>query len=375
MSRPLLSRRQLNLLILFLPGAILLLTLLGPDAEPAPWHSDAERRVYWQAVPVQPDYRLHLLLPQPPPESATQALRQRLLQAALRAQLHTDPLTARAQLQARPGHLRLQLTLTQAPDQALLNALLGALQPSPAIDWPALLKRVQAEQYLARQDAEGWLQGHYPTPDPDNRFDPAAAYRDWLQPAHWRLTLTGPAPQPLSLPIAADPPTPAAPPLQTRPLPVPAPTDAALTLYRWPLPAPTSAEQFALTVLAREILQQRLSAALQAPATHLHGYRLSWTPALPQGRASLILQGRPPERATDWLAALPAAAELDVARAAVQAQLRRPEQQQAWLDLIALYRLPADTLTRLPLHLQALEGAQLQRWLQPLLQSAYHHSL
>jgi hypothetical protein len=390
MTRPLLSRRQLSLLILFLPGLILLLTLLGPvqDTTAADWQADADRRVYQRPIPQQTDYRLHLLLPTPLADSNATELEQRLLLAALQQRLSSAEIRhdwqqrmgALPKLHLRPGYLLLELNLEQAPNPDELALLLQQLQQPAQLEWAQQLQRVQAQHYLLRQEAEIWLKSQFPgAAQALTQTDPVRAYHQWLQPHRWRLTLTGPEPIALTLP-SIDPdagPIPTAPPLALNVLPLTPPTPPApLQLHRWPLPAISSADHFALSLLARESLRLQLSAWLaQQPPNVQAGFSLNWTPAPPQGRATLIVQGKhwPPVRT--WLAAALTHADLAAARAAVQQQLTQPNQQQAWADLLALHQLPADTLAQLPDRLAAISHADLQHWLQPLLESDYYHTL
>ncbi len=385
MTRPLLSRRQLSLLILLLPGLILLLTLIGPGPAPTPWQASPDQRVYWQSQ-ERADYRLHLLLPQPPAHSASEQLQQRLLLAALQQQLNrTAPrwhalLGAQPQLRSRPGLLMLELQTGSAPGSDQLAQLLAALRQPAGLDWHALLQRVQAEQYLHRQQPEDWLASQFPAAsEPLRSLDPADAYYRWLAPERWQLTLSGPAPQPLSLPATGEA-TPQRPGtmLSLRPLPVPEPSTAtSLQLHRWPLPRLASVDQLALSLLAREAVQQPLSAALaqRLQAQRSGGFSLQWVATLPRGRASLVLQGDDWPELRTWLPAQLATADLAAARQAVQAQLQQPGQQQAWIDLLALHRLPADSLERLPAALEAIDTDELQHWLQQQLESDYYHTL
>ncbi len=379
MTRPLLSRRQLSLLILFLPGLILLLTLIGPEPAPAPWQTSPDRRIYWQPQD-RANYRLHLLLPQPPAHSATERLQQRLLIAALQQQLsRTVPrwhalLGAQPQLQSRPGLLLLELQLDRAPDSDRLARLLTELRQPTELDWQALLRRVQAEQYLHRQQPESWLLGQFPTTEQSLSLDPADTYYRWLDPERWQLTLSGPAPQSLSLPaIAEETPQRSGTELSLMPLPVPEPRTATpLQLNRWPLPRLESINQLALSLLAREAVQQPLSAAL---AQRSGGFSLQWVATPPQGRASLVLQGKDWPELRIWLPAQLATADLAAARRQVLTQSRQPGQQRAWIDLLALHQLPADSLERLPAALEAISADELQHWLQAQLESDYYHTL
>lgn len=391
MTRPLLSRRQLSLLILFLPGLILLLSRLGTEPEPANWQSDSRHRIYQQQRPAQDGYRVHLLLPLPLPDSPAIRLTHRLLFTALQqrlADLEIQPywssrLDRTAQLHHLPGYLLLELGLRQVPAGTDLELLLTQLQQPPELNWTTRLRRIQAEDYLARQHAEPWLRAHLPDQRDDTLvIDPIALYRNQLQPEHWQVTLSGPQPAVLELPERGSAksiqPVPA---LSVRALPAPAPrqpaSDRPLYLHRWPLPEIRSVEQLAHSLLTREAIRQRLSHRLEQPASQSGisaGFSLSWEPARPQGRATLILKGSWPAL-HPWLVEQLGQADLASARRSLLELLSRPEQQQQWVDLIALHQLPADTLIRLPGCLEELTAAELQLWLQQRLESDYYHSL
>ncbi|GAA0789554.1 hypothetical protein [Marinobacterium sediminicola] len=388
MTRPLLSRRHLSLLILFLPGIILLLSRLGSDPEPSAWQANPDLRVYQQTAPAQSTYRLHLLLPQPLDISSGHQLEQQLLLHALQQRLGNknvqthwqQRLGALPTFQRQPGHVLLALNLDQAPVSAELSWLLQELQVPPSVDWPALLKRAQAEHYLARQEPEAWLKSQFPDQEPDGyRLNPLTAYQAWLQPGRWQLTLS--SPEPLSLELPTDhPPTPIASTqeLLLKALPVAAPaTPTGLHLHRWSLPAVGSVELFALNLLARESIQQQLSMWLEQHQNNgiQAGYSLSWIPALPHGRTTLILQGDSWPALKGWLPQQLASVDLEPAREAVMEQIRHPERQQFWVDLLAIHQLPADTLTRLPKALMTITPDELQLWLQARLESDYYHTL
>lgn len=68
-------------------------------------------------------------------------------------------------------------------------------------------------------------------------------------------------------------------------------------------------------------------------------------------------------------------AELDRARQSLMAQRTDMTDQQSWLDLLALYSLPANSFSQLSQQLDAIDTATLQHWLQTQLESDYYHTL
>ncbi|MBA4503582.1 hypothetical protein [Marinobacterium marinum] len=379
MTRPFLSRRQLSLLILFLPGIILLLSLLGPNTPPPAWHVDQDFRVYQQLRPELDHYRLHLLLPSPPVSSPHRQLEQRLLFAALQRQLATlsqqGAWLIQPKLHQQPGYWLIEARTLQAPTSSELTRLLRQLQQPPVLDWSVLLQRIQAEQYIARQTPEAWLKTQ--GADNDVRMpNPAAAYHDRLQPQHWRLTLSGP--KRLFLTLSTDTtsqPHVTTPPLSLQPLPLPPPAaPATFHLYRWPLPAAGSVQQLALDLLLQEIIQQALAQRL-AQQSSKAGYSLVWEATPPQGLATLILQGDHWPSMTTWLPEQLILSDLNLARRRVLDTISQPDLLHSWMDLLALHQLPADTLEHLPAILPTISLPQLQQWLQQQLESDYYHTL
>lgn len=387
------SRGQLRLLIWVLPSVILILSLLGPEPETGPSIStNAERSIYQQVVPQQTHFKLHLIAAQEPILSAVHQLRQRLIQQALLQRLQAadelgDWLEDKGwsiQLQDASGYRRLTLTSLTPFDSEALHDLLLRLQRPPAVDWEALLRRVQAEQYLVLQTPEFWLQSQTPTPTPEHVLDPVAEYRQQLIPDHWRLTLTGPESLPLTLPTQhiAAPDADASPRLTLKPLSTQAPLhkqSITLQLHRWSLPPPDSPSAFAMSLLARELVLQRLSLWLEqhlvASPSHQTGFSLRWEPAAAGGAASLLLQGDVHLDLPVWLPAQVLQADLVNARTALLAQIDKTPDKQQWMDLLALYQLPAQSLSQLPDLLSAIEPQAIHDWLQHQLQSDYYHTL
>jgi len=386
MTQSFFSRRQLSLLILVLPGIILLLSLLGSEPDLPDWQASADRRVYLHTVPAQTGYRIHLLLPQSAPTSATDGLQQQLLFTALRHRIQTPDELGHwlqqqgwtVQLDTLPSHVRLILHSQQPPNDPTLTTLLQRLQHPPEVDWGSLLRRVQAENYLARQQTDTWLRLSFPTTTQHSAtVDPLVAYRQWLQPAHWRMTLSGAQPPALTLPLPTpDTTVPAPAPLTLAILPVPTPrVTLPITLHRWQLPVPDSVDALAMTLLAREAIHQGLSDWLAQRQTDSHspaGFSLGWEPA---GNATLIIQGAQQPSVRPWLPSQITAANLEAARQQVQQLVIDAAGQSSWLDLLARHQLPADTLQRLPQPLEHIDSTQVQHWLQQQLETDYYHTL
>ncbi|MBV0934616.1 peptidase M16 family protein [Marinobacterium weihaiense] len=382
MTSSLLSRRQLSLLILILPGLILWLSLAGPNTAPPfpPRQHDSIQRLYQQKVPDQDHYRLHLLLPLSPAATARQQLEQQLLIEALQVRLQSLPQPP--QVQRHPGHLRLEIRAPTAPDD-VLSPLLQHLQQPPALDWQARLNHLQARQYLQRQQPEGWLLGGgQDTGGSATWPNPAEHYRHWVAPERWQFSLSGPdrlarplmPTHPAATTESAPEPNPE---LTFRVLPV-TPPDGSARLLRWPLTAPETLEQLALTLLAREYLQQRLSATLEAvhvQGDSASGFSLSWIPVTPGGQASLLLQGPAQDVLTAAIQTPVTSTDLHAARTTLASRLDDMQRGQAWLDLLALYRLAADSFDHLDRALADIDATTLQRWLQAQRESDYYHVL
>jgi predicted Zn-dependent peptidase len=66
---------------------------------------------------------------------------------------------------------------------------------------------------------------------------------------------------------------------------------------------------------------------------------------------------------------------VEKARQTLLKQLEGNTGQQQWMDLLALYQLPPDSLQRLPTQLEVLELSAMQQWLQSQLLSDYYHTL
>lgn len=388
-SAPLLSRNQLRLLIWILPVVILLLSLSGPnDALEPGITADAEQRVYQQVLPQQEFFRLHLVAAREPRAGAPAQLHQRLLSRALLTRLRQpgelgDWLQTRGwtlQLQEHAGYRRLELVSPEPVTSEQLKSFLQQLQTPPQADWQKLLQQVQAEQYLARQNAEAWL--HSQTPQAEDRvliIDPVADYRQQLDPGHWQLTLTGPEPLSLQLPAVtpADTQASASVRLSLQPLPVEPPVGPRLTLHRWRLPPIHTPDDFARLLLGRELVIQTLALWLEQPRPENAGlgYSLHWEPAQGGGLASLLLTGTPWPHLPEWLPQQIGQADLESARQLLLAQLETTADPQSWIDLLALYRLPADSLQQLPEQLAEITPQAMQSWLQLQLQSDYYHTL
>jgi hypothetical protein len=388
--QPLLSRSQLRLLIWVLPIVILLLSLLGP--KPAPEvviSADGARRIYQHRVPQQPTFRLHLIAPHAPALDAPSQLRQHLISQALLVRLRQPDelgnwLSAQgwtAQLHSHLGYRLLQLESSEPFTDDALQTLLLQLQTPPALDWPTLLQRVQAEHYMLRQDAEAWLTSP-PSHAAQQPIQPHVEYAQLLQPSGWRITLTGPELLPLTLPIASpmSPPAPTeSPPLLLEPLPVMPTPDSPLQLHRWALPEVNSVEAFAQLLLGRELVIQSVSLWLEqrlntAPGRR-NGYSLRWDATSHGGQATLILQGEAWPDLPGWLPQQPGDEQMAAARERILIQLQSDTSLQQWMDLLALYQLPPDTLQRLPAQLEALQLPTMQQWLQSALLSDYYHTL
>lgn len=390
-SAPLFSRNQLRLLVWGLPIVILLLSLSGPgDAPETVITADPEGRVYQQTLPQQTLFRLHLIAAREPRIGAPAQLRQRLLSRALQARLRQpgelgDWLQTQGwtlQLQEYAGYRRLELESPGPVTSEQLKSFLQQLQTPPQADWQRLLQQVQAEQYLSRQNAEAWL--HSQTPQEEDRvltIDPIADYRQQLDPGHWRLTLTGPEPLSLQLPVVtpaeAGPQVSASVRLSLQPLPVEPPVGPRLTLHRWRLPPIHTPDDFARLLLGRELVIQTLALWLEQPQSQDAGlgYSLHWEPAQSGGLASLLLTGAPWPHLPEWLPQQIGQADLDSARHQLLAQLETATDLQPWIDLLALYRLPADSLQQLPGQLAEITPQAMQHWLQLQLQSDYYHTL
>lgn len=386
----LLSRGQLRLLIWVLPVVILLLSLLGPESQPQPAISaDPDRRIYQQVIPQQPQFRLHLIVPHLPAADSSTELQQHLITQALIRRLQAPDelgpwLSAQGweiQVQANTGYRLLQLKSDSPFANHDVRQLLQQLQLPPRVDWSALLQRTQAEQYMMRQRAEAWL-----TSPPSGAdfllLNPLAEYTQQLQPSDWRITLTGP--EPLSLTSAVfDPvptPTPSeSPALSIKPLPAAPAAGPRLQLHRWALPQVNSTQDFAHLLLGRELVLQPLSGWLEqrladAPA-HQAGYSLRWEAAQSGGLVTLLLQGEQWPSIPAWLPLQMPSANLNAARQTLLEQLEGDASQQQWMDLLALYQLPPDTLEQLPERLAGIEPLAVQHWLQSQLQSDYYHTL
>jgi len=383
------SRNQLRLLIWVLPVIILLLSLLGPDpTSHAIIQSDPERRIYQQTIPDQPHFQLHLVMPPPPVFGASAQLKQRLMTRALSTRLQRpDELGGwlsdqgwDATLQSMPGYRLLQLNSPVPFTDTPLHGLLQQLQIPPQVDWHALLQRAEAEQYLLRQDAEVWLTSQAQA-DEASPLDPAAEYSRLMHPAHWRMTLTGPTSLSLTLPEAsqASPEmTSATSPLTLKPLPAKPATNAPLQLYRWPLPPVNSVDDFARMLLGRELIVQSLSRRLEQQLTVManpqSGYSLRWDPASEGGTVSLLLRGETwPEPAT-WLPQQLLHADLEQARQNLLSGFASVADRQPWMNLLALYQLPPDSLDVMSERLALIEADAMQHWLQSQLQSDYYHT-
>jgi len=390
-STALFSRNQLRLLVWGLPIVILLLSLSGPGNTPdTAITADLEGRVYQQTLPQQAFFRLHLIAAREPLTGASAQLRQRLLTRALLTRLRQpDELGDWLQnqdwtlhLQEHTGYRRLLLESPRPVASDQLKSFLQQLQTPPQVDWQALLQQVQAEQYLARQSAEVWLLSQTPqTEDRALTIDPVADYLQQLDPGHWRLTLTGPEPLSLQLPTAtpagAEPQTSAPVRLSLRPLPVEPPVEPRLTLHRWPLPPINTPDDFARLLLGRELVIQSLSLWLEQPQSQGAGlgYSVQWEPAQNGGLASLLLTGAPWPHLPEWLPQQISQADLARARQQLLAQLETTSDPQPWMDLLALYRLPADSLQQLPERLAEITPQTMKHWLQLQLHSDYYHTL
>jgi hypothetical protein len=386
----LLSRGQLRLLIWVLPVVILLLSLLGPESQPeAVISADSDRRIYQQVIPQQTLFRLHLIAPHPPALDASTQLRQRLITQACIMRLQKpdelgDWLSAQGwevQVQSNAGYRLLQLKSGRPFADSDVRQLLQQLQTPPTVDWSALLQRTQAEQYMMRQNAEVWLASP-PSSNEHLSLDPLADYARQLQPSDWRITLTGPKYQSLSS-VIFDPAPSSAPfedlMLSLKPLPVTPAADAQLQLHRWTLPQVKSIQDFAQLLLGRELVVQPLSRWLKqqladAPA-HQAGYSLRWEATQSGGLVTLLLQGEQWPEIPAWLPQQLQPENVETARQTLLKQLEGNTGQQQWMDLLALYQLPPDSLQRLPTQLEVLELSAMQQWLQSQLLSDYYHTL
>jgi hypothetical protein len=388
--RPLLTRGQLRLLIWILPVVILLLSLLGPESQPAPIISaDPDRRIYQQVIPGQARFRLHLIAPHSVALDASTRLRQQLITRAWSIRLHQPDelgewLFAQGWtvgVRAHPGYRLLQLESGRPFAADALQQLLQRLQTPPRVEWPTLLQRARAEQYMRRQDAERWLNAP-PSNTPPPALDPLTDYAASLLPSGWRITVTGPQPLRLTSAIFGSPP--AAPPpkgplLSLEPLPVTPAAATRLQLHRWRLPEVESVADFARLLLGRELVAAPLSRWLQrrladAPAQQA-GYSLRWEAGSDGGLAALLLQGEQWPVISTWLAQQIQPIDLETGVQRLLAQLEEDGAQQQWMDLLALYQLPPDSLQQLPAQLEALDLASMRQWLQSRLRSDYHHTL
>lgn len=387
---PLFSRNQLRLLIWILPIVILLLSLSGPDESSMPTiSSDAENRVYQLIRPQQEGFRLHLIAPREPASGAAAQLRQHLFSRALLARLRQpgelgDWLQTRGwtlHLREQAGYLLLELESPGPVASEQLESFLQQLQTPPQVDWQALLRQVQAGQYLARQNAEAWLHSQTLQAEESLTITPAADYRQQLDPGHWRLTLTGPEPLPLQLPTVtpadAGPQALTAVRLSLQPLPVEPPAGPRLALHRWRLSPIHTPDDFARLLLGRELVIQALSLWLEQHQSQEEslGYSLQWQPARDGGLASLLLQGTAWPRLAEWLPRQVSQADMDIARQQLLTRLETATDLQPWIDLLALYQLPEDSLQQLAERLARITPQAIQHWLQSGLQSDYYHTL
>jgi hypothetical protein len=168
-------------------------------------------------------------------------------------------------------------------------------------------------------------------------------------------------------------------PLLLEPLPVMPTPDSPLQLHRWTLPEVNSVEAFAQLLLGRELVTQSLSLWLEqrlntAPGRR-NGYSLRWDATPYGGQATLILQGEGWPELLDWLPQQPGSEQMAAARERILIQLQSDTGLQQWMDLLALYQLPPDSLQRLPAQLEALQLPTMQQWLQSALLSDYYHTL
>jgi hypothetical protein len=140
-----------------------------------------------------------------------------------------------------------------------------------------------------------------------------------------------------------------------------------------------SIQDFAQLLLGRELVVQPLSRWLKqqladAPA-HQAGYSLRWEATQSGGLVTLLLQGEQWPEIPAWLSQQLQPENVETARQTLLKQLEGNTGQQQWMDLLALYQLPPDSLQRLPTQLEVLELSAMQQWLQSQLLSDYYHTL
>ena len=89
---------------------------------------------------------------------------------------------------------------------------------------------------------------------------------------------------------------------------------------------------------------------------------------------SLLLRGETwPEPAT-WLPQQLLHADLEQARQTLLSGFASAADRQPWMNLLALYQLPPDSLDVMSERLALIEADAMQHWLQSQLQSDYYHT-
>jgi len=154
--RPFFSRKQLNVLMWFSLIAILVLSSLGPgDVEYEEIQHNETKTVYWMELDDQL-HTLTLLLPTPPAlHKSQQQLQQLQAQVLLsRLKLHGDTTYT---YNVYPRQDRIELSLNWADGSIIpdIPKLLTVLQqPIESGRWEAVLKNLQARDYLEKKAIE-----------------------------------------------------------------------------------------------------------------------------------------------------------------------------------------------------------------------------
>ncbi|MBP0047132.1 hypothetical protein H9C73_00165 [Marinobacterium sp. AK62] len=367
MNRPFLSRRQLWLLIILLPGIILLLTLLGPMPGEPQILADPERRVFQQPQPRN-NYRLALQLPLPPPETADQWLAARLIPSLLSTRLTSPDLQQwlrskgwqGLQHASDPTEWRLSLLSQQPPTPAAIEELLDLLGDFATVNWSARLEQLSAAHYLAQQS-----EGTQPFPElldgplPSGwHTRPAQLVSQYTAPQHWRLSLLTPEQQPLVAPQArAAEPTPESS-LFMQLLPHPGSAPAG-TVHQWRWPAPSSADEWLEQQLALQCLRHQTSAIRHADI------RMRWRAWHSGGQLSLFIPS-PSQLELTELLQCPQGARFEALkqewRTGWTALTER--QPQSWLLQLARYGLSPTPFSDVTSKLSQIERASLNQRLQ-----------
>ncbi|GGC08779.1 hypothetical protein GCM10011352_38930 [Marinobacterium zhoushanense] len=374
--QPLFNRRYLLILIWILPIVILVLHRSGQTQSPLDqlsWQNDSG----YLLPNTEPGYRLTLILPSTNALSDEGWVQDQAVERALRtrldaAQTWLDQQQWRADLHRSGSYLALRLRMQAQPKPVQQQQLLSLLAPLPALDWPALTRRLRAERYLQSQPAEDRLLAAF-----GQQLEPSSdigtAYsRLWQPPHRWILVGDVEIPEQTTSPSQADRYDRSG--WQSGELLIPdtgsSRLDTGWQLIAQSIPAPTNGVELARQRLSAELVSHLLARTLAANAD----YRWLWQPLVSGGYHGLLLHNWPddPSAMGEQLARHLDQALLDTTRDTLLQQLARIEQESPgqWLDLVALYRLPLDSHKAFRDTLTTLNLAQARQLLRDTLRPA-----